>query len=245
MDGAGCTGTHNRIDRTVRRSETGQNGRHVLRHLARHERLRHLHEAIARRRRPHSAADRYAESVRQPETDDRKSAESAIRTAVGIPSLGRTLPGLLPGRRRLGNPQTRANADRCGRGRHHRRPDQCGDLPAAVEKPLQSIYADPGSRRKNPATVIHFQHAGPGDRPTSVRQFLRKRTVQRSMVLLERETADPMPSAGRNPAVRRLFHDPAFVVLLASGVGVVRRRTRQMAVGRLLSAECGLARIAR
>ena len=154
--------------------ETGQNGRHVLRHLARHERLRHLHEAIARRRRPHSAADRYAESVRQPETDDRKSAESAIRTAVGIPSLGRTLPGLLPGRRRLGNPQTRANADRCGRGRHHRRPDQCGDLPAAVEKPLQSIYADPGSRRKNPATVIHLQHAGPGDRPTSVRQFYAK-----------------------------------------------------------------------
>ena len=47
------------------------------------------------------------------------------------------------------------------------------------------------------------------------------------------------PPAGRQRRSSPTFHDPAFVVLLAAGVGVVRRRTRQMAVGRLLSAECG------
>ena len=242
LDGAGRAGTHDRHGRSVRKTASGQNGRHVLRRLARCARIRPLRSA------PRHGCDRprqkrHAKSVRHPEIAGRASGRPAVRTGRGFPPLGRTLPGLLRRQRRVGHPQTRANAFRRRRGRYHHRHDQRSDLSADRDQADGSLPENAQRRKPDAAELVRIPHAAAQrqrDAEKDVRQHLFERTVRRTVVPLAGQTAGILPPGSADSGNGCVFHDAPLLVRLAGTL--VPRRPALLPLGGLLSAELRMGR---
>ena len=62
-----------------------------------------------------------------------------------------------------------------------------------------------GKQAEEPRTVIHLQHAGPGDRPTSVRQFYAKGLYKDLWFYWKGKPQDPMPPQDVTPQFADFF----------------------------------------
>ena len=158
-----------------------------------------------------------------------------------VPPLGRALPRLLCGQRQMGVQKARADAHR--HRRRHARHRRHKRLPLHPQRQgsLRGFHGSPQEQGQDAPDCVPFEFRRGQGFPRAVRTVLHGLSrIRGAVVQMGGQAAHPRSRGhGLRPDDRKL-HRAQLVVRVRRRL--VQRRQKQMAVGRLLPAECGLVR---